>query len=134
MGVGPRGSPITRIGSKSAATRWGCCGSSACAVETSRRCWGRPLRRLRAPPAKPCSRRRGCSTRRIWVGLSPDGKITLYSGAAEIGEGVSTVLTQICADALGVSLSEVRLVMGEKSRRKVVELRSDDASSLTSLG
>jgi len=50
------------------------------------------------------------------VGLSLEGKITLYSGAAEIGEGVSTVLTQICADALGVALSEVGLVMGDTDR------------------
>ena len=52
----------------------------------------------------------------IRVGLSREGKITLYSGAAEIGEGVSTVLSQICADALGVSLSEICLVMGDTDR------------------
>ena len=52
----------------------------------------------------------------IRVGLSQQAKLTLYSGAAEIGEGVSTVLSQICADALGVSLSEVRLVMGDTDR------------------
>ena len=49
----------------------------------------------------------------IRVGLSREGDVTLYSGAAEIGEGVSTVLSQICADALGVSLDEVKLVMGD---------------------
>jgi aldehyde oxidoreductase len=52
----------------------------------------------------------------IRVGLSRDAQITLYSGAAEIGEGVSTVLAQICADALGVALSEVGLVMGDTDR------------------
>jgi CO/xanthine dehydrogenase Mo-binding subunit/aerobic-type carbon monoxide dehydrogenase small subunit (CoxS/CutS family) len=53
---------------------------------------------------------------RIRVGLTEDGRITLYSGAAEIGEGVSTVLTQICADALGVPLGDVGLVMGDTDR------------------
>jgi CO/xanthine dehydrogenase Mo-binding subunit len=52
----------------------------------------------------------------IRVALSKEGKLTLYSGAAEIGEGVSTVLSQICADALGVPLSEVRLVVGDTDR------------------
>ncbi len=52
----------------------------------------------------------------IRVGLSREGKITLYSGAAEIGEGVSTALSQICADALGVSLHHVGLVMGDTDR------------------
>jgi CO/xanthine dehydrogenase Mo-binding subunit len=52
----------------------------------------------------------------IRVGLSRDAKITLYSGAAEIGEGVSTVLSQICADALGVPLQDVALVMGDTDR------------------
>jgi CO/xanthine dehydrogenase Mo-binding subunit/aerobic-type carbon monoxide dehydrogenase small subunit (CoxS/CutS family) len=52
----------------------------------------------------------------IRVGLSREGDITLYSGAAEIGEGVSTVLTQICADAVGVSISDVGLVMGDTDR------------------
>ncbi len=52
----------------------------------------------------------------IRVGLATDGKLTLYSGAAEIGEGVSTVLAQICADALGACLSDIALVMGDTDR------------------
>ena len=52
----------------------------------------------------------------IRVGLASDGKFILYSGAAEIGEGVSTVLAQICADALGVSLADIGLVMGDTDR------------------
>jgi aldehyde oxidoreductase len=47
------------------------------------------------------------------VGLARDGRLTLYSGAAEIGQGVSTILTQICADALGVPMDEIALVMGD---------------------
>ncbi|HYD58163.1 MAG TPA: molybdopterin cofactor-binding domain-containing protein, partial [Burkholderiales bacterium] len=50
------------------------------------------------------------------VGLSTDGKITLFSGAAEIGQGVSTILTQICADALGVPMDRIGLVMGDTDR------------------
>jgi CO/xanthine dehydrogenase Mo-binding subunit len=52
----------------------------------------------------------------IRVALSKEGKLTLYSGAAEIGEGVSTVLSQICADALGAPLSDIGLVIGDTDR------------------
>jgi CO/xanthine dehydrogenase Mo-binding subunit len=47
------------------------------------------------------------------VGLSRAGKVTLYSGAADIGQGSSTILTQICADALGLPMNEIGLVMGD---------------------
>ena len=47
------------------------------------------------------------------VSLSRDARITLHSGAAEIGQGVSTILTQICADALGMPMDEIGLVMGD---------------------
>ena len=39
----------------------------------------------------------------IRVGLRPDGTVVLYQGAVDIGQGADTVMTQICADALGVS-------------------------------
>jgi CO/xanthine dehydrogenase Mo-binding subunit/aerobic-type carbon monoxide dehydrogenase small subunit (CoxS/CutS family) len=49
----------------------------------------------------------------IRVGLSKDAQITLYSGAADIGQGSSTILPQICADALGVRLEDIRLVTAD---------------------
>ncbi len=49
----------------------------------------------------------------IHVRLSRAGKVTLFSGAADIGQGVSTVLTQICADALGLRMADIGLVMGD---------------------
>jgi CO/xanthine dehydrogenase Mo-binding subunit/aerobic-type carbon monoxide dehydrogenase small subunit (CoxS/CutS family) len=50
------------------------------------------------------------------VGLSCDGGVTLYSGAVDIGQGSNTILTQICADALGLPMSVFRLVMGDTDR------------------
>lgn len=47
------------------------------------------------------------------IGLGGDGGITLYSGAVDIGQGSNTVMTQICADALGVPVSTIRLVSGD---------------------
>ncbi|MBM3537414.1 MAG: 2Fe-2S iron-sulfur cluster binding domain-containing protein [Alphaproteobacteria bacterium] len=47
------------------------------------------------------------------VGLGRDGALTLYSGAVDIGQGSNTVMLQICADALGVPVSALRLVAGD---------------------
>ena len=50
------------------------------------------------------------------IGIAPDDRITLYCGAVDIGQGSNTILVQIAADALGVSASEIRLVMGDTAR------------------
>ena len=34
-------------------------------------------------------------------GMEPDGRIALHQGAVDIGQGSNTIVTQICADALG---------------------------------
>jgi CO/xanthine dehydrogenase Mo-binding subunit len=47
------------------------------------------------------------------VGLSAGGELTLYCGAADIGQGSSTTLTQIAADALGLPMASFALVMGD---------------------
>ncbi len=52
----------------------------------------------------------------IRMGLGRDGRVTLYSGAVDIGQGANTILSQIAADALGVSLDHVDLVAGDTDR------------------
>ena len=47
------------------------------------------------------------------VGLRADGRITLHQGAVDIGQGSNTVITQICADALGAPLALFDLVSGD---------------------
>ncbi len=47
------------------------------------------------------------------VGLARDGRITLYSGALDIGQGSNTILVQIAADALGVPMEALTLVTGD---------------------
>ena len=47
------------------------------------------------------------------IGIAGDGRVTLYSGALDIGQGSNTVMMQICADALGVPLSALTLVTGD---------------------
>lgn len=47
------------------------------------------------------------------VGIAADGALTLYSGALDIGQGSNTVMMQICADALRVPITQLRLVAGD---------------------
>jgi len=72
--------------------------------------------------------RRGCGIAAMWygigntvianpstmrVGLRPTGRLLLYNGAVDIGQGSSTVLPQICADALGLPVALFDQIMGD---------------------
>jgi len=52
----------------------------------------------------------------IRIGLSTEGALTLYNGAVDIGQGSNTILTQIAADAVGLPMSQMRIVMGDTDR------------------
>ena len=45
--------------------------------------------------------------------LARDGTLTFWNGAVDIGQGSTTVLTQIAADALGLPVSDFSLVVGD---------------------
>jgi aldehyde oxidoreductase len=47
------------------------------------------------------------------VGLKADGRIALHQGAVDIGQGSNTIVTQICADALGAPIEQFDLVCGD---------------------
>ena len=49
----------------------------------------------------------------IRVGLKNDGRIVLFQGAVDIGQGSNTVISQICADAIGLSIDHFDLVYGD---------------------
>ncbi|MES2711679.1 MAG: molybdopterin cofactor-binding domain-containing protein, partial [Pseudomonadota bacterium] len=51
------------------------------------------------------------STMRIT--LSPDGTLTFFNGAVDIGQGSTTVLTQIAGEALGLPADAFTLVLGD---------------------
>lgn len=52
----------------------------------------------------------------VRLGISADGVLTLHQGATDIGQGSNTVITQICADALGVQVSDFTLVGPDTGR------------------
>ncbi len=46
----------------------------------------------------------------IRLGITADGRLMLHQGATDIGQGSNTVITQICADALGLPISAFELI------------------------
>ncbi len=47
------------------------------------------------------------------VGIDRAGKLTLYNGAVDMGQGANTIMVQICADALGVAPERFTFIMGD---------------------
>jgi CO/xanthine dehydrogenase Mo-binding subunit len=50
------------------------------------------------------------------IGISRAGKVTLYNGCADIGQGSNTIMVQIAADALGLAADRFDYVMGDTDR------------------
>jgi aldehyde oxidoreductase len=49
----------------------------------------------------------------IRLGLKSDGRLALHQGAVDIGQGSNTVITQICADAVGAPVGVFDLVSAD---------------------
>ncbi|MGB7601336.1 MAG: molybdopterin cofactor-binding domain-containing protein [Candidatus Sulfotelmatobacter sp.] len=49
----------------------------------------------------------------VRIGLKRDGRIALHQGAVDIGQGSNTIVTQICADALGAPIERFDLISGD---------------------
>jgi CO/xanthine dehydrogenase Mo-binding subunit len=52
----------------------------------------------------------------VRVEIKPDGIVEVITGVASIGQGVETVIAQICADALGVDYTTIRVIHGQTDR------------------
>jgi CO/xanthine dehydrogenase Mo-binding subunit len=52
----------------------------------------------------------------VRVSVDPSGAVEVVTGAASVGQGVETVVAQICADALGVDYTRVRVTHGQTDR------------------
>jgi CO/xanthine dehydrogenase Mo-binding subunit len=52
----------------------------------------------------------------VRISVDEQGAVEVVSGAASVGQGMETVLAQICADALGVDYRKVRVVHGQTDR------------------
>ena len=52
----------------------------------------------------------------VRIAVKPGGGIEVVTGVASIGQGVETVIAQICADTLGVDYSTINVVHGQTDR------------------
>jgi len=52
----------------------------------------------------------------VRIAVDTSGCVEVVTGAASVGQGVETVVAQICADALGVDYTRVRVVHGRTDR------------------
>jgi CO/xanthine dehydrogenase Mo-binding subunit/aerobic-type carbon monoxide dehydrogenase small subunit (CoxS/CutS family) len=90
--------------------------------------WGEALAEAAASNAVGGTVRRGVGVASCWygcgntslpnpstmrIGLRPDGTLVLHQGATDIGQGSTTVISQIAADALGLPLAALALVGGD---------------------
>jgi CO/xanthine dehydrogenase Mo-binding subunit len=52
----------------------------------------------------------------VRVTVDTTGAVEVVTGAASVGQGVETVIAQICADALGIDYRRIRVVHGQTDR------------------
>lgn len=93
--------------------------------------WTAALARAATVNAKSQRIRRGAGIACMWYGcgntsmsnpsamrivLNRSGRITIFNGAVDIGQGSTTVVLQIAADALGLPTSAFDLVVGDTDR------------------
>jgi aldehyde oxidoreductase len=106
------------------------CGLPACLEALAPR-WQALLAEADAFNQGPGPTRRGVGIGCMWYGigntgmsnpstmrltLDREGRLTLFNGAVDIGQGSTTVLAQIAADALGVPLGAIEQVVGDTDR------------------
>lgn len=51
-----------------------------------------------------------------WIGVGSDGAITIFTGKAELGQGIRTALMQVAADQLAVPFERITLVTADTAR------------------
>jgi nicotinate dehydrogenase subunit B len=51
-----------------------------------------------------------------WIRLEPDETVTVFTGKAELGQGILTALAQIAAEELDVGFDKIRMVSADTSR------------------
>ncbi len=52
----------------------------------------------------------------VKIEIKSDGSVDVITGVASLGQGVETAMAQICADALGVNYSDIKIIHGQTDR------------------
>lgn len=103
------------------------CGLAAC-LDALRQPWARALDNAAAFNAQGTRSRRGVGIGCMWygigntalsnpssmrIGLSRNGTVTFYNGCADIGQGTTTTMLQVVADAAGLPMDRIRWITGD---------------------
>ena len=51
-----------------------------------------------------------------WIRIGADGKITVFTGKSELGQGITTALRQVAAEELSVKFGEIDLITSDTTR------------------
>lgn len=51
-----------------------------------------------------------------WIRISADNVVTIFTGKAELGQGILTALAQIAAEELDVGVEMIRVISADTSR------------------
>jgi len=51
-----------------------------------------------------------------WLRINPNGTVTMMTGKIELGQGITTALSQIVCDELDVALSRLEIISGDTAR------------------
>ena len=51
-----------------------------------------------------------------WIRIGPEGEITVFTGKAELGQGIRTALAMVAAEELGVAPEEIELITADTGR------------------
>jgi nicotinate dehydrogenase subunit B len=51
-----------------------------------------------------------------WIRVAPDGRVTVFTGKAELGQGLKTALLQVAAEQLDVPPAQIELVTADTAR------------------
>ena len=51
-----------------------------------------------------------------WLRIGADGRVTIFTGKIELGQGIGTALSQIAADELDVDITRIDMVYGDTGR------------------
>ncbi|HWX82571.1 MAG TPA: molybdopterin cofactor-binding domain-containing protein, partial [Xanthobacteraceae bacterium] len=51
-----------------------------------------------------------------WIRIDPEGSITVFTGRAELGQGIKTALLQVAAEQLDADLAQLKLITADTSQ------------------
>jgi CO/xanthine dehydrogenase Mo-binding subunit len=77
---------------------------------------GAPAPSLSGAPIPPLPSQNEYATIDAWLEVLADGRIRVFTGKIELGQGISTAVAQVAAEELNMEMSQVEVTMAETGR------------------